>query len=384
MQSRRKLERSGPCASVDRDRRTLHPRGNVARRIRAPFIAALIMLGTLCGACREEIRRPLVSPPSERAAPPRPLLDATVGTPDPDDDASAPGDADAGPTEGAAAQDGSGGEVPDGSLDASDEPVCGNSRVEVGEECDRNDGVGCIECKRVDPSCGNGELETGEQCDVDDETCRDCRRVLPDGGICRPIGVLDPSDPVLNGSFTNDISGWTALGLVQVAHEPGRGSSSPGSLRAGLEEAMDGGATDGPAGVFQCVRVAAATTYELRASLLVPQGDARAFLAIQLYDSVDCSGENTEASETPVLYLAGAWSRHRSVTTTQARTRSVLLLAGLESDSDGEAFWDDLSLMRLGAIRGPSCGNCVLDDGEQCDDGGHSPSDGCDAACQLE
>ena len=61
-------------------------------------------------------------------------------------------------------------------------PVCGNSMVETGEECDPPNGTTCSSsCKKVTPPtqpprprpvCGNGTIEGSEQCDPPDgETC---------------------------------------------------------------------------------------------------------------------------------------------------------------------------------------------------------------------
>lgn len=53
--------------------------------------------------------------------------------------------------------------------ESSDKPVCGNGKVEDGEECDdgnRTNGDGCsCACKKEAPVCGNGRLEDGENCD---------------------------------------------------------------------------------------------------------------------------------------------------------------------------------------------------------------------------
>lgn len=42
------------------------------------------------------------------------------------------------------------------------------------------------------------------------------------------------------------------------------------------------------------------------------------------------------------------------------------------------------SMSHVHVCSGPSCGNGVLEDGEQCDDGNMQPGDGCNAACQIE
>ena len=70
------------------------------------------------------------------------------------------------------------------------EPVCGNGKVEEGEECDDGNTVDNDACSNEceicppPPVCGNGKVEGGEECDdgntVDNDACsNECKRCIP-------------------------------------------------------------------------------------------------------------------------------------------------------------------------------------------------------------
>ena len=74
------------------------------------------------------------------------------------------------------------------------DPVCGNSIVETGEECESADhcetGESCVNCACVTGSeeCGNGVIESGEECEYDNdcdsgESCVNCACVSG-GAVC--------------------------------------------------------------------------------------------------------------------------------------------------------------------------------------------------------
>ena len=83
-------------------------------------------------------------------------------------------------------------------------PVCGNSVVEDGEDCDPPDGATCDEnCHTTqEPVCGNGVVEDGENCDPPDgstcdENCHTIQEpvcgngVIEDGETCDPPNAYD-------------------------------------------------------------------------------------------------------------------------------------------------------------------------------------------------
>jgi hypothetical protein len=60
----------------------------------------------------------------------------------------------------------------------SNTPVCGDARIEPGEECDPPNGLTCDDSCRLIPPCGNGRIDPGEECDfaipsslICDSTC---------------------------------------------------------------------------------------------------------------------------------------------------------------------------------------------------------------------
>ncbi len=54
-----------------------------------------------------------------------------------------------------------------------------------------------------------------------------------------------------------------------------------------------------------------------------------------------------------------------------------------QNGEDRNLLLDKLTVLCEGSVE-PSCGNALLDPGEQCDDGNNLPGDGCDSNCQLE
>ncbi len=71
------------------------------------------------------------------------------------------------------------------------QPVCGDVRLESGEQCDPPNGVTCDQnCQRI-PTCGDGKVDPGEDCDPPAPyTCSaTCRLIAPCGN-----GRLDPGE----------------------------------------------------------------------------------------------------------------------------------------------------------------------------------------------
>jgi cysteine-rich repeat protein len=97
-------------------------------------------------------------------------------------------------------------------------PVCGNGRLDAGEECDDGNqigGDGCsATCANENP-CGNGTIDAGEQCDDGNRT---------DGDGCDATCLLEPGPqcalelpPAPPASFpVGNADGWVYYGLGTV------------------------------------------------------------------------------------------------------------------------------------------------------------------------
>ncbi|MBI4450767.1 hypothetical protein HY642_02215 [Candidatus Woesearchaeota archaeon] len=75
--------------------------------------------------------------------------------------------------------------------------VCGNGRVETGEECDPPNGVTCdANCRRIEQRCGDGIVQSPEQCDPPNGvTCdSNCMRIeIKCGdGVIQPPETCEP------------------------------------------------------------------------------------------------------------------------------------------------------------------------------------------------
>lgn len=83
--------------------------------------------------------------------------------------------------------------------ESSSKPVCGNGKVESGEECDdgnKTNGDGCsCDCKKEAPVCGNGRLENGEECDDSN---------VKNGDGCSSVCKKETPSPVCGNSVKED------------------------------------------------------------------------------------------------------------------------------------------------------------------------------------
>src|SRR5690242_11954468 len=65
-----------------------------------------------------------------------------------------------------------------------------------------------------------------------------------------------------------------------------------------------------------------------------------------------------------------------TTTSTLAAASLILAMAGCVSRGGSDS--------QVNAIEGATCGNSVLEEGEDCDDGNATNLDGCDSACKFE
>lgn len=207
--------------------------------------------------------------------------------------------------------------------------ICGNGKVETGEECDDGnvlDDDGCSSvCKNEGGGvCGNGVLETGEGCD-------DGNTVSGDGcsGSCAVEvaalcgnGTMEAGEQCDDGNTAGG-DGCSATCLLEVA--PGCGN---GVVELG--EGCDDGNTANGDGCSSDCRVETATPTCGNAVLEVGE---------------DCDDGNT---------------------------------------ADGDGCSATCTLEGVIVPGAPVCGNGILEEGEECDDGNNADDDGCDAYCDFE
>jgi cysteine-rich repeat protein len=307
-------------------------------------------------------------------------------------------------------------------------PNCGNGKVDPGEQCDDGNDVagdGCTDCvldcgdKKIDasageqcepaysdhcsstcqwlPTCGDGMVQTqvGEQCDPSNGvTCVDCKLVTPQGcsgdAGCGGAGneCTPDSDggPVQNGNFDTTSTGWTNASPGLTATVVNDGSPAP----MALELALASSTVYAEAGITQCVAIPAGTKYELQARYLIPAGGPSGVGAAVLgfvYKGTQCSGTSLKTVHGPQGTVQNAWTPYSfQVDTTDVSDATTLrLLLRLDivrpPNVDGaKVRWDSVTLVDPG----PHCGDCIVQLGEQCDDGNHTSGDGCSADCRIE
>ncbi len=255
--------------------------------------------------------------------------------------------------------------------------ACGNDVPGADEECDDgnlDDGDGCDSNCTV-TACGNGVLTKDEGCDdgndVDGDGCdtncttsgcgngavggdEECDDGNPDSGDgcdanCTPTGC---GNGVMTGTEQCDDGGV----------EPGDGCSPTCEIEcgngvvAGLEE-CDGTNFLGQTCVtrgFIGGELACSATCTLDTSACISPGCPNGVIE---------PGEQCEGTD-----VAGATC-----------TSIGLGFVGGTLGCDAAACTFDTT-----ACVAPGCGNAVLELGEQCDDGGVEPGDGCDADCMIE
>jgi cysteine-rich repeat protein len=311
-------------------------------------------------------------------------------------------------------------ECDDGNADAGDgcyycREECGDGRVEgqYGEECEPAYAPeACSDACRWLPVCGDGEVQsdTGEECDPSNGvTCVACRAVEPppnpgcDGGagggsnggqgggcggsdaVCTPTGV---GQLLSNGTFDSNVGAWSAHSTLVTLAAADEGSPSPKSL----ELTFATGASRALSGAYQCVPVRPGVRYDFRGVYRVPAGSpagVSASVTALLYAGSRCAGAFVPpAGSGPEGSVRDVWTpyEYRFDTstlpegTTDARLLLRLNVLRPANASGSRVLWDDVSLTELDGV----CGNCVVDDGETCDDGNRTSGDGCSASCVRE
>ncbi len=217
---------------------------------------------------------------------------------------------------------------------------CGNGIIEAGEQCDdgnRIDHDGCSRDCRLEGFCGNGVLEPGEECDdgnyENGDGCnRECGVERGCGNGYLDVGEECDDDNLYDGDGCNALCQDEVPGMV----------CGNGILELG-EGCDDGNNQDGDGCSADCTREDGCGDGTRDASELCDDGN-------------NVSGDGCSAN-CLVEYVCG-----NDVCET-------------ENFEDCEACPSDCC---------PDCGNLVLDEGEECDDGNNVSGDGCSKGCHDE
>jgi uncharacterized repeat protein (TIGR01451 family) len=289
-------------------------------------------------------------------------------------------------------------------------PSCGNSFVEVGEQCDdgnTNNGDGCdasCQIEIVDPICGNGVREAGEQCDDGNTTNGDgCN------SQCQNETTTNNSPPrgFLDAANCTNIAGWTcdpdnystaltvelfvdgvATGITTVANsirgqgvadrcggDPAHGyvfSPTPSSLLTGnpinLTVVSRGVNSNGdPSGATRILPNSNTQPTPLITTGLTPQDCASCTDECDPGDHPFCTygaanGGGTSALSTCTLQADGCYDEGTSACATDQWCQDTF-----------PGSCENTGL----------CGNGTRDFAEECDDGNTSDDDGCSSTCQI-
>lgn len=305
-------------------------------------------------------------------------------------------------------------ECDDGNDEASDGCFecrweCGDKRIDssIGEECDR--GLSpelCSETCQWLPTCGDGEVqaESDEECDPSNGvTCVACKIVDPSGcdgaggngsggeGGCGGGGGPSECIPqaaselVLNGTFDGDMSGWAAHSPAVTLSLANEGDPAPKAL----DVAMAVGQVRAISGAVQCIPVQPGREYALTARYRIPSdapAGVTASVTALLYAGSTCTGSFVGSLNSgPNGGVRDAWTPYQLQVDTSALSGPGRLLLRLNTLRPGavsgsHVLWDSVSLTNPTEV----CGNCVVDEGEGCDDGNAVAGDGCSPACSLE
>lgn len=226
-----------------------------------------------------------------------------------------------------------------GPPDGGAPPVCGDGRIDPGEQCDDGNPTDGDACDRncTFPSCGNSRIDPGEQCDDgndrDGDRCdRNCTRTACGNGILTIGEACDDGNAADGDGCDRDCS-FTACGN--------------GIPTAG-EACDDGNATEGD---------------ECDSNCTVPAcGNGVVSLGEGCDDGNAADGDGCDRNCTPTS--CGNWIQTEG-----------------EACDDGNSVDDDGCDHNCSIT---ACGNGIVTDGEACDDGNLDESDGCRNDCSSD
>jgi len=223
------------------------------------------------------------------------------------------------------------------------EAFCGNGTVDPNEECDDGnyeDKDGCAPDCTVETGCGNGQLEVGEQCDDDNVTSGDgCT------GDCR----LEGAAPVCGN------------GIFEYTEGCDDGNTTAGDGCSATCEREDGCGDGEQAGIEQCDD----------GNNIAGDGCSSICTVEFICGNNECDSEKGETCAFCPQDCCPLCGNGR-------------LDEGEQCDDDGNVNGDGCSRGCLDEDGVPECGNDIWELGEECDDGNDEIHDGCSDVCEKE
>lgn len=257
--------------------------------------------------------------------------------------------------------------------------ICGDGDLDQGEECDdRNNqnGDGCSsECTiEEQPTCGDGNLDDGEECDdgnnQDGDGCSAQCTVEPYCGD----GNLDDGEQCDDG---NNENGDGCSASCEVEPYCGDGNLDPG------EECDDGNNNNGDGCNATCE---IEPYFGIFLECVDPDSDGDGYLAKFGYKWDGTDPETTERSDfigpptdinPPQIFQPGRYLYDVNVENNGNLVWTVRISGKTKTTTANENYFKRCTPE-------PECGNGVLEEGEQCDDGNNIDGDGCSAQCTTE
>ncbi|OGY45369.1 MAG: hypothetical protein A3A24_02245 [Candidatus Buchananbacteria bacterium RIFCSPLOWO2_01_FULL_46_12] len=263
------------------------------------------------------------------------------------------------------------------------------------------------------PACGDGFLDPGEICDdgnmIDGDGCSaTCQfeciadlELTSNGSFETPV-VTTPQNWDIFANGTVDLNwqvGWqstattytptsTPLFRPSVANLELHNSGIGWAPQAGNQYAELDTDWDGPTGyidsepssvkISQNIQTVPGETYEVKFwfSPRPNTGSSNNVLALSWGGSVEDTVSAAGGSNT-------SWVEH-TYSFVATSTLTMIEFADLGTPDSLGTFLDNVSVQCVPPTGGPECGDGILDEGEQCDDGNFVDGDGCSAECSVE
>lgn len=275
------------------------------------------------------------------------------------------------------------------------EPECGNDVVEPGEECDDGNlmpGDGCSESCALETDCGDGIMEPGEECDDGNEIPGDgcdelCRRETECGD-----NVVEPGEECDDGNIEAGDGCDDACQVESVPEAEPNDDGTPGNAGIGIGgDDFDAASANGPFSSDTIVEAALSPAGDEDVFAITNQGSFASSVRFDTYNAAVGLGEVCGTTIDTGLNIrdeAGSLlgsNDNRAGSGDRCSGLDFIVLPGETVYAHVTDFGDNSQIPGYFLqIHFATCGDGVQEGLEECDDGNHQPSDGCDANCVSE